>query len=226
MRRHLLRAALAVVLLLAGYPIVVIGKYALFPPRYDVTSIATTREYQDPALLERAWSLPVAASYQHRVDFQKNGSVCGPTSAANTFRSLGDGPTTVDDVLAGTGTCPFGFCWNGISLDELATLIRGKTRHRVTVLRGLTLDEFRAHMAQSNDPTRRYIVNFHRGLLFSKGGGHHSPIAGYLQDRDLVFVLDVSSTFGPWLVSTERLFEAVDSADSGAGKKRGLILLQ
>ena len=53
----------------------VLGTYA--------RSIASTPEYQDPSLLSQAWALPVAAHYQRHVDFQPNGSLCGPTSAAN-----------------------------------------------------------------------------------------------------------------------------------------------
>ena len=41
---------------------------------------------------------------------------------------------------------------------------------------------------------------------------------------DLVLVLDVNESYRPWLVSPERLFEAVDTADSG--KKRGLLHIE
>src|SRR5688500_2710372 len=53
-----------------------------------VVSIKTTREYQDAALLERAWALPVAREYKAGLDYQKNGSFCGPTSVVNVARSL------------------------------------------------------------------------------------------------------------------------------------------
>jgi len=70
------------------------------------------------------------------------------------------------------------------------------------------------------------LVNFHRGLLFGKGTGHHSPIAGYLEAEDLVLVLDVNEKFGPWLVSSERPFRAMDSIDSSSGTKRGLLVFE
>lgn len=226
LRRRLLRALLALILaplLVAGFLFV---RVAYFPPRFDVVSIATLPEYQDPALLERAWALPVAATYRHEVDFQPNGSVCGPASVANAFRSLGEGPTTLHAVLDGSGKCRGNFCFGGLTLDDLASLIRAKSTRSVSVLRGLTLDEFRVHLRHSNDLDRRYLVNFQRGLLFGKGVGHHSPIAGYLEDRDLVFVLDVNSKFGPWLVSSERLYRAMNSPDSSTGTLRGLLLVQ
>ena len=90
----------------------------------------------------------------------------------------------------------------------------------------LTLEEFRGRLRRSNDPARRCTVNFDRGLLFAQGGGHHSPVAGYLEARDLVFILDVNERFGPWLVSCERLFRTMDSTDSGTKKKRGMLLVE
>jgi hypothetical protein len=213
--------------LLVGYPALRVVRIRFFPKRYDVVSIQRAPEYQDPALLARAWSLPAAASYDHRVDSQRNVSVCGPTAAANVLRSLGGAATTADAVLEGTGRCRvLGYCWNGLTLDELADVLRQKTDHKVTVLRDLTLAQFREELARANDPARRYIVNFHRGLLFGRGGGHHSPVGGYLADRDLVFVLDVNANYGPWLVSSERLFRAVDTVDSESHRKRGLLVLE
>lgn len=70
------------------------------------------------------------------------------------------------------------------------------------------------------------MVNFTRGPLFGTGGGHHSPIAGYLVDEDLVLVLDVNEEYGPWLVKSERLYEAMNTLDTGAKKKRGLLLIE
>jgi hypothetical protein len=198
----------------------------VFAPRFDVPSIAATPQYQDPALLDRAWALPVAATFDRRVVSQTNGSVCGPSSVANILRSSGTTDASQAKVIDGTGYCWTGLCIPGLTLDELADLARKKTAKTVTVLRDLTREELRAHLLRSNDPSRRYLVNFHRGLLFGKGTGHHSPIAGYLEAEDLVLVLDVNGKFGPWLVSSERLFRAMDSVDSSSGKKRGLLLFE
>jgi hypothetical protein len=116
-------------------------------------------------------------------------------------------------------------CFVGLTLDEVAELVRRRGR-KATVHRDLDLAAFRAQLKRTNDPSRRFLVNFHRGLLFRRGHGHHSPIAGYLEAEDLVFVLDVNGDFGPWLVSSERLFGAVDSIDESSGKKRGLIEIE
>lgn len=222
LRKALLTLALTIALLFAALFV----KIRFFQPHFEVVSIKTLPAYQNAALLERAWSLPVARSFLHELDFQSNGSICGPTSVANIFRSLGEGPVTPRGVLEGSGRCPLDFCFNGLTLDELADLARSKSRRSVTVLSGLTLDEFRMHMHHTNDVDRRYLVNFQRGLLFGEGYGHHSPIAGYLEDRDLVFVLDVNAKFGPWLVPTERLYQAASATDPRSGKPRGLLLIQ
>jgi hypothetical protein len=139
------------------------------------------------------------------------------------LRSFGQNDATPDSVLAGSGRCPFGICFGGLTLDELATLARGR---RVTLLRDLTPTQFREHVARSNDTERRYVINFDRGPLFGKEGGHHSPLGGYLADEDLVLVLDVNAKYKPWLVPTERLYQALDTIDASTGAKRGLLLIE
>lgn len=227
-KRNVLAALAAVVVLLGGAVVAV--PPLLFGDGVDyshVASIKTTHEYQDPALLERAWSLPVAAVYKRDgVDFQHNGSFCGPTSAVNVLRSLG-ASTDQAHVLDGTDVhTHFGLVIPGITLDQLADVVRAKSGKHVSVLRDLTLEQFRAEVAKSNDPALRYTVNFHRGPLFGKGGGHHSPIGGYLAAEDLVLVVDVNKSYQPWLVPTARLFAAVDTIDKQTGKKRGLLRIE
>jgi hypothetical protein len=196
----------------------------IFRKHYDVVSIATLPEYKDHALLDRAHAQPAVSTYPTPPVFQTNGSLCGPTSLANVFRSLGDEKATADSVLAGSGKCSTGMCFMGLSLDELADLARRHSGVRVTVLRDLSLADFRKHLAQTNDPNKRYTINFDRGPLFGLEGGHHSPIGGYLAEEDLVLVIDVNEKYAPWLVKTERLFTAMDTMDSG--KKRGLLLIE
>jgi hypothetical protein len=220
------RIVLLVAALMAAALAFVVLRATVFATRYDVPSIANAPAYQDAALLERAWSLPVASTFDRRVASQTNASVCGPASVANILRSLGAPGGTQEDVLANSGKCGSGYCFMGLTLDELAEVARKKTSKKVTVVRNITIDELRAHLRRTNDPSRRYLVNFHRGLLFGKGHGHHSPIAGYLEAEDLAFILDVNADFGPWLVSTERLFRAMDSVDGSSNEKRGLLVFE
>jgi hypothetical protein len=219
---------LALLVLLGGGAVVALPPL-LFGDGIDysqVASIQKTPEYQDPSLLERAWQLPVAGAFKAGMEYQHNGSLCGPTSAVVVAHSLG-GQATQADILDGTAVhSTFGLVFGGVTLDQLAGVLREKLHKQVTILRDLDLQSFRAELAHANDPDRRYIVNFHRGPLFGRGGGHHSPIGGYLIDRDLVLVLDVNEKYHPWLVSTARLFAAVNTVDKQTHQKRGLLLIQ
>jgi hypothetical protein len=179
---------------------------------------------RSPALLEQAWRLPVATTFNRQLNWQSNLSRCGPASIANAYRSLGDTANTESHVLAGTGRCWTGFCIPGLTLDELADVARANRRHKITVVRDLSEEQFRQHLRRSNDPARRYIVNFSRKQIFGAGVGHFSPIGGYLEAEDLVFILDVNSDYQPWLVERKRLFEAVDTFDGN--KRRGLLLIE
>jgi hypothetical protein len=192
----------------------------------DAVSIKETRDYQDTALLKKAWALPVAAAYQADIEFQKNGSVCGPTSLVDVLHSLKQAANQ-ESILQGSGfSTVLGYLPEGLTLDQLAELARQKLQKKVTVLRDLDLAAFREQLTRVNDPTRRYVINFTRGPLFGTGGGHHSPIAAYLSQEDLVLVLDVNKKYGPWLVKSDRLYEAMNTVDATAQKKRGLLLIE
>lgn len=179
-----------------------------------VASIKATPEYQDPVLLEKAWALPVARLYRDGLTYQSHLSFCGSTSLVNVARSW-----RMDQERVPLEA-------EGISLDRLAELARTRLGKKATVLRDLDLEKFREELKRSNDPSNRYVVNFARGRLFGEGGGHHSPIGGYLADEDLVFVLDVNESYRPWLVHADRLLDAMNTMDRGAKKKRGLLRME
>jgi hypothetical protein len=191
-----------------------------------VVSIRESRDYQSPALLKKAWALPVAAAYQADIEFQQNGSVCGPTSLVNVLHSFKQ-PGSQRSILQGSGfSTVLGYLPEGLTLDQLADIARQKLNRKVTVLRDLDFAAFREQLNHVNDPTRRYVINFSRGPLFGTGGGHHSPIAAYLNQEDLVLVLDVNEKYGPWLVKPDRLYEAMNTVDAMVQKKRGLLLIE
>jgi hypothetical protein len=223
-RLRALRIILLSLATLIAIPASFVIRGIFFPPKLDVPSIKGEASYQDAALLARAWQLPVAATFRSGLFYQTNGSLCGPTSVANVERSLGKSSASADSVLEGTGKCWSGSCMMGLTLDELAEITRHATGRKVTLLRDLSLPQFREELRHVNDLGRRYIVNFQRAPLFAQGGGHHSPIAGYLEAEDLVLVLDVNEKFKPWLVKADRLFKAVDTSDGG--KKRGLLRIE
>jgi Phytochelatin synthase len=89
---------------------------------------------------------------------------------------------------------------------------RANTNRKITLLRDLSEEQFQEHLRRSNDPGRRYIVNFSRERIFGAGVGHHSPIGGYLEAEDLVFVLDVNQNYQPWLVERKRQLCISDQA--------------
>ena len=212
-----------IVLLLVLIGLVAGSATFLLPPA--VSSDAIERSVtRTPALMEKAWRLPVAAAFGGAVTWQSNASTCGPASLANVFRSLADRTASEKAVLDDTGMCWTSYCVIGLSLDELADLARLKTTRKVTVLRDLSAEQFQEHLRRSNDPHFRYIVNFDRARIFGAGAGHHSPIGGYLENEDLVLVLDVNRNFGPWLIERKRLFAALDTEDGG--RKRGLLLIE
>jgi hypothetical protein len=178
-------------------------------------SIRSNPTYQRRDLLEKAWELPVAKQYSPLLS-QSFRSLCGPTSVANVLRSM----------RAPTGKNPLpGFGFRAMSLDELVREAEGvvPSGWQIRAVRLQTVDELRVELRASNFESRRYVTNFARSPLFGAGGGHHSPLGGFLEQEDLAFVLDVNSGFGPWLASAERLFDAMNTiADWSTGKTRGL----
>ncbi len=210
-------------LAVAAVAAAVLAAWLLWPRPVAPYSIERLAAYHDPALLRQAWALPVARRYRTNFVYQGNPSICGPTSIADVLRSEG-GVATPAEVLAGSGiTSILGLLPGGLTLDQEATLLRRHTGQPVTVLRGLSLADFRREVARSNDLHRRVIVNFTRAPLFGRGHGHFSPILGYLPERDLVFVGDVNANFRPWLTPVARLYAAQDTIDPATGSKRGVL---
>jgi hypothetical protein len=170
--------------------------------------------------------LLAAMTKKQQPDFERSSAAANraPAAVANAYRSLREAASPEGKVLAGTGRCWTGVCILGLTLDELADVARANTTRKITLLRDLGEEQFREHLRRSNDPGRRYIVNFSRERIFGVGVGHHSPIGGYLESEDLVFILDVNSDYRPWLVERTRLFAAVNTLDGD--KKRGLLLIE
>src|SRR3990170_2535561 len=138
-RRHFLGIGILVASAVLGAGALVVGQLKV-SPQAIASSVTRT-----PELLERAWSLPVAATFNRQITWQSNGSRCGPAAVANAYRSLGETATTESMVLAGTGRCWTGFCIIGLTLDELADVARANTSRKITLLRNLSEEQFREH---------------------------------------------------------------------------------
>jgi hypothetical protein len=212
-----LLAGVLALITLAGGAGLIVSQTKVSP---DAIRSSVTRS---EAGVEKAWKLPAASTFKRELTWQSNPSLCGPASIANALRSLGEVATSENLVLAGTGRCWTGICFMGLTLDELAEITRLKTKRTVTVLRDLSPDQFQQHLRRANETGRRYIINFSRKEIFGAGTGHHSPIGGYLEAEDMVFVLDVNRDYQPWLIARARLFAAMDTWDGE--KKRGLLLI-
>lgn len=225
MRRLLVRSLIVlsalVVLVAAGFVLGLRLGY-LGPPAIPLQVVNAAVQRDGPAL-RRALALPSARGYQQLLS-QSNGSLCGPASLVNVERSLGHAVANEQALLSGSGMCRFEVCLPGLTLDELAALARTQTQRDVSVLRDLTPQQFREHLLQSNDAAQRYVINFSREPIFGQGGGHHSPIGGYLQDEDMVLVLDVNGRYGPWLVPADKLYAAMDTLDGD--RKRGMLRIR
>lgn len=225
MRKRIFVVVSAISLLLTAYSALRIAPYFIDGSDYDaVTSIETRTDFRDPALLRTAWRLPVASAYDSQpFEYQANASFCGPASAANLLRSIGI-DMSQDEVIDGTKyDSMIGVLVAGMTLDQFADLMRQRTHADVTVIRDATLSEFREHLMRANDPARRYVVNFHRGPLFGRGHGHFSPLLGYDVEHDLAFVGDVNRDYRPFLVSSQRLWNATNTLDGATGRNRGLL---
>jgi len=191
------------------------------------TAIDRRPDYQAPALLERAWALPLAARLPRPPLPQPNVSACGPTSLMNVGRALGQPSLSLAELTSGESRCLRGLCLGGFTLDELASLAaRHVSGWQVTVVHPSSATALREVLRAAPTKGQLVIANFTRAPLFGRGGGHHSPLGGLLEPEDLVFVVDVNADYGPWLAPTQRLFEAIDTTDPSSGEKRGLLIIE
>lgn len=216
MKKGLLLAA--AVLAVAG--VALVGALHRAPPPGFV-SLEALPVYRDPALLARGHADALARGLEDPPHFQTNPTVCGPTSLANVTVDGTQGLPV--DAFAAHAGCLRGWCLSGLTLDELARAAHDTVPGWVvSVVRPADVDALRAELRK---PGQVLIANFDRFPLFGRGGGHHSPIGGYLEPEDLVYVLDVNAEYRPWLAPVDRLFEAMNTIDPSSGKPRGLLVI-
>src|ERR1700738_4557174 len=100
MKRRCLLALVAVALVptgILGAGIVLI-RQSKVPPDAIASSVTRT-----PELVERAWRLPVAATFNRQLTWQSIVSRCGPAAVANIYRSLKEAAATEAKVLIPVG---------------------------------------------------------------------------------------------------------------------------
>jgi hypothetical protein len=117
----------------------------------------------------------------------------------------------------------------GLSLDQLAALLATKpVAVSVHHAEDGAIGEFRARAQDHlSRPDHYVIVNYLRTAIGQEGGGHHSPLAAYHRASDRFLVLDVARyKYPPVWVTTDDLFDAMNTRDAGTGDKtRGYLLV-
>lgn len=118
----------------------------------------------------------------------------------------------------------------GMTLAQLHGWLAGRADLLVERFHGdqLSLAQWRSLLRRSlRDPGDRLLVNYLRSALGQEGGGHISPVAAYDTASDRVLILDVSRYRYPaaW-VSSEALWQAMRTTDTGSGRSRGLLLIR
>jgi len=118
---------------------------------------------------------------------------------------------------------------NGSTLDQLATMlvvfdVAVNVFHADTIntdlCRTMLVDALRAE-------EKRVIVDFARGTLGQKGGGHFSPLAAYHTTQDCFLLMDVARyKLPPCWVPAELLYRALLDADAVSGKSRGFLIVE
>jgi hypothetical protein len=95
---------------------------------------------------------------------------------------------------------------------------------------------FLEHARNFNDPKYRYLMIFHRSPLFfcaqppaarmeQASAVHWSPVVSYDTHTQLICVLDVNDSYGPWLVHAEALYRAVNVRCWVEGEPMGFVRL-
>ena len=106
-----------------------------------------------------------------------------------------------------------------------------------------SLEQLKAALRQLSHPTQpaRIMAIYHRSPLFFCSSGktlqsklscfpmvHWSPVIAYLEDKDLVLVMDVNHLYGSkgYLLPTKRFYDSVNTRDCFNGNYHGLVLLR
>jgi len=124
----------------------------------------------------------------------------------------------------------------GNPIESMQVLGGGKTGFA-------SLEQFRSALRQLSHPTQpaRIMAIYHRSPLFFCSSDrsvkskvacfpmvHWSPVVAYLEEEDLVLVMDVNALYGPkgYLLPTKRFYDSVNTRDIFNGNFHGLVLLR
>ena len=117
----------------------------------------------------------------------------------------------------------------GMSLAQLGDLLRAHGMEATVFYASETsVDAFRS-LAQENLKTTGdfLLVNYQRATLGRAETGHISPLAACNAATDRLLILDVAAyKYPPVWVSTEALWNAMNTVDSSSGRARGFIVVR
>ena len=86
--------------------------------------------------------------------------------------------------------------------------------------------ELRASIVEAIDNPQSFVIaNYLRSTIGQKTGGHISPVAAYEEESKRVLILDVSRyKYPPLWVKIDDLIDAMNTEDTSAQKKRGIVI--
>jgi hypothetical protein len=167
---------------------------------------------------------------------QKRPAYCGVASSVMVLNALhsnkqGERHLTQETFFDGPTESirsSYKVTFSGMSLDDLAALLRA---HNVKVdvyyASNTSLKQFR-DQAKANvaHPGDYIIVNYQRSILGQNKTGHISPLAAYHQPSDRFLIEDVASyKYPPVWVSTQEIWQAINTIDSSSHKTRGYLVV-
>jgi glutathione gamma-glutamylcysteinyltransferase len=91
-----------------------------------------------------------------------------------------------------------------------------------------SLEEFRHHVREATAAENKVVVvSYDRAMVGQTGTGHFCPVAGYHEENDMVFLLDVARfKYPPHWISLPLLYDAMKTIDSDTGKSRGYFVIR
>jgi hypothetical protein len=175
---------------------------------------------------------PAVADYQplmRSFEVQRRRAYCGVASSVTVLNALRPSAArlTQADFFADLASeLPVTF--EGMTLQQLGELLRGRgVRTHVVFAQDTDLERFRemarANLARAGD---YMLVNYQRGALGQREGGHISPLAAYSADTDRFLILDVAAyRYPPTWVATAQLWRAMNTLDAASGRSRGFVIV-
>lgn len=197
-------------------------------PLPDRLVSATTPEGR--RLLAESTGLADYPSLMAGFEGQRRPAFCGVASSVAVLNALRPaGPRLTQARFFNEWTTELKVTFKGMTLQELAALLRQYGADAVGVFaQDTTIEAFRAALTANLNRRGDYVlVNYERGALGQREGGHISPLAAYNAANDRVLVLDVAAyRYPPTWVTTADLWSAMNTVDSVSGQSRGFVLVR